>query len=198
MNEMMNGKASRGKKPVDIKGKRYGHLTAEYITERRDAKGSAIWHCKCDCGKEVDISYNKLLYTKRTSCGCQKREHEQKLNTFLKHVDGTSVDMLQSKKIPANNTTGVKGVYYIKGKYMAKIVFQKKQYVLGNYDTLEEAADARKQAEEELNQVVLEHYKKWQAKAGIDPTWAESNPIRYIVNKESKGYLSVNCFPEIS
>ena len=81
---------------------------------------------------------------------------------------------------------------------MAKIVFQKKQYVLGNYDTLEEAADARHQAEEELNHVVLAHYEKWQQRAEHDPLWAESNPIKYIVNKESRGYLSVECFPEIS
>ena len=198
MNEMMIGKAPRGKKPADIKGKRYGNLTAEYVTDKRDAKGSVIWHCRCDCGNETEVSYNKLLYTKTISCGCQKRKHEQELNTFLQHVDGTSVDMLKSKKVPVNNTTGVKGVYYIRGKYMAKIVFQKKQYVLGNFDTLEEAANARRQAEEELNDVVLSHYEKWQTKAKTDPVWAQSNPIKYIVNKEQKGYLSVNCYPEIS
>lgn len=191
-------KASKGKEIADIKGRCFGLLTAEYATEGRDNKGSVIWHCKCDCGNEVEVSYNKILYTKTISCGCQKKKQEQRLNTFLQHVDGTSVDMLKSKKIPTNNTTGVKGVYYIRGKYMAKIVFQKKQYVLGNYDTLEEAADARHQAEEELNNVVLEHYEKWQQKAKIDPLWAEANPIKYIVNKESKGYLSVECFPQIS
>ena len=188
----------RGKSITDISGQRFGHLVAEAATDKRDAKGSAIWQCKCDCGNEVEVSYNTLLYTKTISCGCKKKQHEQKLNTFLQHVDGTSVDMLKSKKIPTNNTTGVKGVYYIRGKYMAKIVFQKKQYVLGNYDTLEEAADARHQAEEELNHVVLAHYEKWQQRAEHDPLWAESNPIKYIVNKESRGYLSVECFPEIS
>ena len=187
--------AKRGKSITDIKGQRFGNLVAKYVTDKRDNKGSAIWHCKCDCGNEIEVSYNKLLYTKTISCGCKKRQHEQKLNTFLQHVDGTSMDMLKSKKIPTNNTTGVKGVYYIRGKYMAKIVFQKKQYVLGNYETLDEAADARKQAEEELNAAVLTHYEKWQERAKEDPDWAETNPIKYTVDKEQKCYLSVNCFP---
>ena len=56
--------------------------------------------------------------------------------------------MLKSDKLPKNNTTGVRGVYRIWGKYVAKIVFQKKQYHLGSYDSLEEAALARREAEE--------------------------------------------------
>ena len=58
------------------------------------------------------------------------------------------MDMLKSDKLPKNNTTGVRGVYRIRGKYVAKIVFQKKQYHLGSYDSLEEAALARREAEE--------------------------------------------------
>lgn len=41
--------------------------------------------------------------------------------------------MIRSKKVPTDNTTDVKGEYLIKGKYLAKIVFQKKQYHLGQY-----------------------------------------------------------------
>lgn len=59
------------------------------------------------------------------SCGCQKKEHDKSLQSFLTHVAGTSVDALKSKKVPTDNTTGYKGVYLIRGKYVAKIVFQK-------------------------------------------------------------------------
>lgn len=55
--------------------------------------------------------------------------------------------MIQSQKLPRDNTTGYKGVYLVRGKYLAKIVFQKKQYFLGTYDSIEEAAAARKSAE---------------------------------------------------
>ena len=61
---------------------------------------------------------------------------------------GTSVDILKSKKVPTDNITGYKGVYLIRGKYVAKIVFQKKQYFLGTYENIEEAAEARREAEE--------------------------------------------------
>lgn len=104
-------------------------MVAQYPSKRYDKSGSVIWHCKCDCGNEIDVPYNSLVYCNQKSCGCQKKEHDQKLQTFLTHVAGTSVDMLKSKKIPTDNTTGYKGVYLIRGKYVAKIVFQNETIV---------------------------------------------------------------------
>ena len=46
----------------DITGLRFGRLVALYRTEKRDKKGSVIWHCRCDCGNEVDVSYNAMVY----------------------------------------------------------------------------------------------------------------------------------------
>ena len=120
----------------DISGQRFGRLVALFPSRRYDPSGSVVWHCRCDCGKETDLSYNTLVYTNQKSCGCQKKEHDQKLKTFLTHVAGTSVDMLKSKKVPKDNTTGYKGVYFVRGKYLAKIVFQKKQYYLGTYENI--------------------------------------------------------------
>lgn len=182
---------------IDITGQRFGRLVAEYPTDKRSSKGSVIWHCRCDCGEEVEVSYNILVYSHMRSCGCQKKEHEQNLKTFLTHVDGTSIDMLKSKKIPSNNTTGVKGVYFIKGKYEAKIVFQKKQYYLGKYDNLQDAATVRKEAEELLNTTVVNHYEKWEARAKEDPEWAEKNPIKIDVTKDGISGLSVVCMPNL-
>lgn len=110
---------------VDISNQRFHRLVALYPLKNRDPKGAVLWRCKCDCGNEADVSYNNLVYGNMKSCGCQKKEHDKKLGSFLTHVEGTSIDMLRSKKIPADNTTGYKGVYLIKGKYVAKIVFQK-------------------------------------------------------------------------
>lgn len=143
---------------VDITGKKIGRLTALYPLDERDAKGAVMWHCKCECGNEVDYSYNTLMYSDIRSCGCWKRERESKLSELIARVDGTSIDMIKSKKIPTDNTTGVKGVYFHKGKWLAKIVFQKKQYHLGRYDTIEEAAEARKEAEELLFDGAATHY----------------------------------------
>lgn len=52
-------------------------------------------------------------------------------------------------RVRAKNSTGVSGVRYRanRGKYEACIVFKGKQYHLGTFDTLNDAAQARKEAE---------------------------------------------------
>ncbi len=106
---------------------------------------------------------------------------EQKIGRWT--VDGTSLDILRSKKVPTDNTTGYKGVYLINGKYVAKINFQKKAYYLGSFDNIEEAHEARLDAEEALFQPTLEYHAKWQKKAEADPVWATENPMKIIVSK---------------
>ncbi len=181
----------------DITGKKFNRLTVLYPTDKRDAKGSVIWNCRCDCGKEVDYSYNELLYTNLKSCGCRKEEHDMVLRTFLTHVDGTSIDALKSDRIPSNNTTGVKGVYKIRGKYVAKIVFKKKQYILGQFDTLALAAEARKKAEKVIRESVVDYYPKWIRAASRDSMWAKENPIRIFAAKGTDGELFVKVTPEL-
>lgn len=183
-------------RPIDIAGKRFNRLTALHPTEARDSKGSVIWHCRCDCGNEVDVPYNYLMYCDIKSCGCQKKEHDQKLGAFLTHVSNTSLDMVRSQKVPKDNTTGVRGVYLIKGKYVAKIVFQKKQYYLGKFDTVAEAAKARQDAEELLFGGTLAYYEQWQKRADEDPLWAGENPVHITVSREN-GELKISFTPEL-
>lgn len=180
---------------VDITDRRFHRLTAKYPLPERDAKGAVVWHCVCDCGNEVDLSYNVLVYSDIRSCGCWKRERESRLGDLITRVNGTSIDMIKSKKLPADNTSGVKGVYYQKGKWFAKIVFQQKQYHLGRYDTIEEAAEVRREAEELLFDGVAAHYERWKEKADKDPKWAEENPIKIVVSKRSVSELDVVFYP---
>ena len=157
-----------------------------------------IWHCQCDCGSEADVSYNSLMYCGQTSCGCKKREHDKALAGFLTHVDGTSIDAWKSNTIPKNNTTGVRGVYSIKGRYVAKQVFQKKQHFLGTYKTLAEAAEVRQKANALLRNELVRFYEKWAEKAAADPQWAKENPIKFHVSKTENGELTVNLQPEMN
>ena len=106
--------------------------------------------------------------------------------------------MLKSKKLPANNTSGYKGVYWIRGKYIAKIVFQKKQYFLGAYENIEDAAEARREAEEVLFDGAAEHYRKWKIAADADPEWAEDNPVQIIVKQSDDKRLAVTFLPALS
>lgn len=182
---------------VNIAGKRFDRLTAKYPLSDRDSKGGVVWHCTCECGNEVDVPYNWLVHGNLRSCGCWKRERESKLGDLLTHVNGTSIDMIKSKKIPTDNTSGVKGVYFQKGKWIAKIVFQQKQYHLGQYDSIEEAAQARKEAEKLLFDGAAAHYERWKAKATLDPKWAEQNPVQILVAKRSTSELNVTFLPEV-
>ena len=36
---------------VDLRDQPFGRLTALYPTDKRDYKGSVIWHCSCECGE---------------------------------------------------------------------------------------------------------------------------------------------------
>lgn len=144
---------------------------------------------------QINVSYNNPMYCGQQSCGCKKKEHGKALAGYPVHVDGTSIDALESDKIPKNNTTGVKGVYRIKGHYLAKIVFQHRQYSLGTYESLEAAAEARKKAEELLNEKVVGFYEKWSEKAAADPVWAKENPMKIHVSRLDSGELDVALQP---
>ena len=168
---------------VGISGQRFHRLTALYRVKDKGGTRGALWHCRCDCGNEVDVPYNNLVYCNQKSCGCQKKEREQNLGIFLTHVAGTSLDMLKSKKVPTDNTTGYKGVYRAGNRFFAKIVFQKKQYYLGYHDKLEDAAEARRKAEEVLFDEFADYYGQYQQIAARTPEWAEENPIGVKVEK---------------
>lgn len=190
-------KEKRNYKVSDITGQKFERLTALYPVDERTQKGGRIWHCRCDCGNEVDVPYNDLLYSNMKSCGCQKKENDQKLQENLTRISGTSMDMIRSKKIPTDNTTGYKGVYRKQGKYFAKLVFQQKQYHLGTYDRIEDAADARKKAEEDIFDEMDAYYAAWKIRADLDPQWAEENPVYATVERNGDGTLRLVCTPEL-
>ena len=188
----------RGRAMTDITLRQFGDLTALRPLGRVDSRGSVLWLCRCACGKELELSYNNIMYTHQVSCGCRKRAHEQKLNTYLTHVAGTSVEMLRSRKIPADNTSGCKGVYWIRGKWVAKIVFRKKAWYLGAFDSFEDAVRARREAEEVLFDGAADHLARWKSRADRDPEWAEQNPVRITVEQRQDRTLAVRFQPELT
>ena len=58
----------------DETGNRYGRLTVLYRSEDKTANGKIKWHCRCDCGKEIDVSGYSLRSGNTTSCGCYAKE----------------------------------------------------------------------------------------------------------------------------
>lgn len=182
---------------ADLTGRRFHRLVALEPLPERDSKGSVVWRCRCDCGKEVKASRHMLLDGNMKSCGCQKHEHDKILFTYLNHVDGTSIEMIKSSTVPKNNTTGVKGVYLVKGKYVAKIVVKGCQYYLGTYETLEKASEIRRQAEKSLQEQLIPYWEKWRSRAEQDPEWREANPVMIEVEKTPDNQVILHIAPQL-
>lgn len=139
---------------IDMKDKKFGRLTfKEKIGLNK--QDEVIWKCECECGNIVERTYNQIVNHKIISCGCyaseKAREIIEKNREKLKRAEGTCINSLNQKK-SKNNTSGVKGVHWDKSrnKWAAQIMFKGKNYSLGRYDKLEDAAAARQTAEEEI------------------------------------------------
>ena len=54
----------------DLTNQRFGSLVAKYpIDKVYKPTGCILWHCKCDCGREVDIPTSALTTGNSTTCG---------------------------------------------------------------------------------------------------------------------------------
>lgn len=79
--------ATFGKKSIiNLTNKRFGKLTALYDTGIRKNR-SVIWHCRCDCGNEIDVNQVDLQRQHTQSCGCMKSCGEQKIQEVLCSLD---------------------------------------------------------------------------------------------------------------
>lgn len=58
---------------VDLKGQRFGRLTAIREDESR-RNGAVMWLCRCDCGNEVLVRSSHLRRGGVVSCGCYNRD----------------------------------------------------------------------------------------------------------------------------
>ena len=190
--ETKKKKSSGGRNLTDLTGKRFGRLTAEYPTERRDRRGSVYWHCRCDCGKDAEVTEDGLVFGNNLSCGCLKRENQKHVSEQLHRVDGTCVEWLEKRKSRRDNTSGFRGVCRMKnGKYRAMIGFKGERFYLGTYDSMEKAVQARMEAESEIHDAFVKKYHSWKKRADEDPEWGEKNPLVFQVVKGEGGSYQV-------
>lgn len=77
-------------------------------------------------------------------------DHDGSNNKIENLSDVTQAANLRNSRMKSNNKTGVNGVSFRNGKYHAKIVNDYRVFHLGSFDSLEDAAKARKQAEKKL------------------------------------------------
>lgn len=68
---------------IDITGQRFGKLIALYPIYSEDKNKHTKWHCKCDCGNEVDIDLGNLRQGFSKSCGCTISNQEENIIKLL-------------------------------------------------------------------------------------------------------------------
>lgn len=56
---------------------RYGKLTTCYVVGSKNR--CKLWHCKCDCGNEIDVVSVSLSSGNTKSCGCLHKESMKKM-----------------------------------------------------------------------------------------------------------------------
>ena len=159
----------------DLTGKRFGRLTVIKFSHVKvegngRPKSFAYFLCKCDCGKECIKRGSRLSEGSVNSCGClaseRRSEHYKKqLSEWNKAdcKDGTRLNLIKEGVLYCTSKTGIRGVNFLniprtKKKYRADIKIQNKRYYLGCYDNINEAAKARKLAEEKYFNPILEKY----------------------------------------
>ena len=174
-------------KRLDLTGQRFGRLVVVCESSKRNNQGNVMWECICDCSKVKIVRSSNLVQGITKSCGCLnaerirepnsseslkerarllsvnhlKKRNETTARTQLK--EGTRIPQL-SMKTPKSNTSGTKGVYWIKNrmKWRASICFKNKTIFLGEFKDKQDAIDARKEAEEKYFKPILEKYGKSQ------------------------------------
>ena len=183
------GKFRKRTTKVDLTGRRFGRLTVLSSTQERDGKGSVYWHCRCDCGREKDITEDSLMHGNYKSCGCLKKEMQGNIYSQLHLLDGTCLEIIENRKYRRDNTSGFRGVYHMRnGNYKATIGFKRQRYHIGTFPEFSQAVEARLEAEELIFKGFLDDYYAWKEKEGKDPEWAKEHPFVFDVEKKDGGF----------
>lgn len=138
-------------KSADMMGFESGRLRVVEYAGQKD--GKALWKCKCICGGVCYHTTTDLKSRQPQSCGCLQKELARELvvKAGRKRVfEGGSCLNAYSAGLSDNNTSGVKGVSFHKKseKWRAQIKYAGKNYYLGLYADMKEAAMVRMDAEE--------------------------------------------------
>lgn len=73
----------------DFTGQRIGKLTVLYRAE--NVGTNTVWHCRCDCGNEIDVRGSSLGAGRTKSCGCIRKG---RLASFTKDLAGKKIGFL--------------------------------------------------------------------------------------------------------
>lgn len=153
---------------MNLVGQKIGRLRVIAKARRR---GYVV--CLCDCGNVHEVLSVSLTKRKPTiSCGCYRKEvvsitgrnnihRNSERRNKLNEKYGTNVGLILSTKLSRSNKSGYRGVWFdqVHNTYQSYIYFRHKKYYLGTFKNVEEAAKARKEAEDIFFAPVIESVK---------------------------------------
>lgn len=134
----------------DLMGQRFGMLVVIGQAESTPS-GQRQWRCQCDCGAVTYKATDALTNPDISMCqDCAAQYAIAKAREKVGYVDGTQLSRITVDSRISDNASGIRGVYLEQktGRYRARIKFQGKVHNLGSFRNPEEAAKARKEAEE--------------------------------------------------
>lgn len=183
-------KYDRSYTKYDLTGQRFGRLTALYHVYKEGRVKDSYWHCRCDCGNELDVLTGSLVQGLTKSCGCWNREQSGKMHDHMHYQDDTCVEVLKRCCTDTGrNKFGFRGLFLTNdGKYRASITFQGKHYNLGHFASYDQAVQARLDAEEVMHKGYVRAFERYEERAKADPVWAESNPFFYQVTRTNGSF----------
>lgn len=81
-------------KTRDLTGQRFGRWTViskapDKMIGKTYSRRQKMWHCRCECGTEKDVSEQSLIQGKTVSCGCYRKEQIKKSVTYT-NLTGTT------------------------------------------------------------------------------------------------------------
>ena len=77
---------------VNVIGKKYGRLLIldEYAKKNKSGRSLRYVIAQCECGKQADVSKNKILRGITKSCGCLQRKNRSSFGSRIKKPYGVS------------------------------------------------------------------------------------------------------------
>lgn len=176
------------KKKYDIIDQTFERWTV--LKELDIRNGERFYLCRCKCGTEREVRRNSLVTGNSKSCGCLRKERMKETQSQLPKVNGIDIKNF-TNKTRKGTKTGHKGVApFGNGKFKAYIGFNGNNMYLGTFDTLDEAFQARKEAEEKYYTPLL---KKAEEEGIFLKKFCEECGKKFLPKSRSQKFCNDTC-----
>ena len=126
--------------PTKIIGEKFGMLTVDAATEKKDYRGRTLYRCVCHCGGVRLVAADRLRSGGVISCGCRQRKAWAQLGGSKERLGWTEEQ--EAARI-AKRMKGCEGIYQKGDAYIAQMKIDYKTHYIGSYDNRDDALQAR-------------------------------------------------------